>query len=83
MDVRCSDCGEPVEVDYFHEVAEEQGSSFDAVRKAFYEEGCVALGMSHGTGKAHPGVAALMELCGDDIDGLAADLEDFEYLGMM
>ena len=83
MDVRCSDCGEPVEVDFFHEVAAEQGTSFDAVRKAFYEEGCVALGTSHGTGKAHPGVAALMELCGDDIDGLAADLEDFEFLGMM
>lgn len=83
MDVRCSKCGEPWDIDTFHDVAEETGSTFDAVRQAFYADGCAAVGSRHGDAVAHPALAVLQELSGDDVDGLAADLEDFEAMGLI
>ena len=83
MDIRCAKCGEPWDIDYFHDVADEQDKTFDQVREAFYATGCEALECSHGEGTANPAYAIMQELAGDDIDGLAADLEDFEYMGMI
>lgn len=79
MDVKCHTCGEPVDIFYFHDVAEEQGRTFDEVRADFYRRGCEALGDSHNgtTYEDGPAVLALQELLGDDIDGLAAMMEDF------
>lgn len=86
MDIYCPKCGDPVEVDYLHDVADEQERTFSAVRVDFTNRGCAALGST-----CNPDVnemramasAALMELSGDDLDGVASELEDFEWLGML
>jgi hypothetical protein len=80
MDTRCRNCGEPYEIDYFHDVAEEHGTSFEEVRADFSRRGCVAVGGKCSSNKAHPAIGELTDLLGDDIDGLASMLEDFEYL---
>ena len=77
MDIRCSHCGEPWEMDTLHDLADEENVSFDQARRMFYKDGCKALGTRHGSGHADPGVAMLQDLLGDDVDGLAAMLEDF------
>ena len=83
MDIRCAKCGEPIDIDEFHDIAAEQGTTFDKVRESFYSKGCEGIGYRHGDNVANPAYAILQELAGDDIDGLAADLEDFEYMGMI
>jgi hypothetical protein len=77
MDIRCSTCGEPWDIDSLHDIAAENGTTFDDARKDFRRRGCEALGTSHSDTVAHPGIAVLAELAGDDLDGFAADLEDF------
>lgn len=44
MDINCRNCGEPWDIDTIHDVAADEGSDFDTVRKAFAKDGCVALG---------------------------------------
>lgn len=84
MDVRCRVCGEPTDIDYFHDIAAEQGRTWDEVRGAFSRDGCRALGERHNdTTVASPLIGLATDLCGDDIDGLAADLEDAELLGWL
>lgn len=92
MDIYCPKCGEPIEIDALHERAEEltiEGDrdwSFEDVRKAFYSTGCEALGMTHNAQPrafAASASAALMEMLGDDIDGVGSMLGDFEYMGWL
>ncbi len=93
MDVRCPRCGEPWDMDCLHDAAAATGTSFDTQRKRFYKIGCAALeaGMEGETATdptcARTGrteaLTALSELSGDDIDGYAADVEDFEQLGLL
>lgn len=83
MDIMCRICGEPTDIDYLHDVAAEQGSTFNQVRKGFSAKGCEALGESHNTTSASPAIGLLTDLLGDDIDGLAAELEDAEMLGLL
>lgn len=82
MDIYCPKmgCGEPVEIDYFHDVAEEQGRTFREVQRDFQQRGCEALDMTHGESGSDIGMYAdaLYDLLGDDIDGAAAMLEDFQ-----
>ena len=79
MDLRCIKCGEPWEMDYLHEVAKEQGSTFARVADRFAVKGCEALGGTHNDFDYEngPAVAAIYDLLGDDIDGAAALIEDF------
>lgn len=86
MDVYCPTCGEPWEIDTFHEVAEETDSTFDLVRQDFRKRGCVALGMrpcKPSNDLRALASAELMDVLGDDIDGVASLLDDFEYMGML
>lgn len=77
-DVACPKCGEPWDIDTFHEVAAESPfDSFDRVRDSFRRAGCVALGSKCSTNVAHPAIGELLDLLGDDIDGASALLEDF------
>lgn len=88
-DVICPKCGEPWEIDTFHDAAEDQGHTFGEILSGFRRRGCVVLsGFGFGLVKCNPngdsrraGVAsALFDILGDDVDGIASTLEDF---GMM
>ena len=86
MDIYCPKCGEPVDIDYLHDVAETNAGTFTEVREAFYMDGCEALGdqCNPNPNRNRAAVAAaLMDLLGDDVDGLAADMEDFEAMGWL
>lgn len=88
MDIYCVKCGEPWEIDYLHDVADELGSTFNAVRQGFSRRGCEALGASHGDmgqiGATRALYAsALFDLMGDDIDGIASELDDAMALGFL
>ncbi len=84
MDIFCPKCAEPVELDYLHTVADDNDTTFDVELGRFQTLGCEAIGASHNpnrdTGRASA-AAAMYDLLGDDIDGAAAMLEDFEALG--
>lgn len=93
MDIKCPICAEPWEMDSLHEVAEILGTSFNTERNRFRKWGCAAIVEGWEGRRAYERVceqtekgqilAALMDLAGEDIDGYAADVEDFEYLGML
>lgn len=83
MDVKCKFCREPWDIDTFHDAADEQGCSFDDVRKRFQAEGCKAIGWGNCnpetvTARPDARLSILDELLGDDIDGIAAMIEDFD-----
>lgn len=89
MDIYCSKCGEPWDVDSLHDGAAERGETFDAFRRRFYHDGCEAFSWaacepSGPSSSNRADVAALAyELLGDDVDGAAAMLEDAEFLGLL
>jgi len=70
-------------MDELHDIAADMGTTFHEVRRNFADHGCVALGMQCNT-QADTELAAisgaLFDMLGDDIDGVAGDLEDWEYL---
>lgn len=88
MDVYCpvSGCAEPVDMDYFHDVAEDTGQTYTQVTRDFAVRGCEALGDTHnmkdGASWRGEAASALYDLMGDDMDGVASMLEDAEYFGM-
>jgi hypothetical protein len=81
MDLICHRCGEPWELDYFHDVAADQEISFEVAVKAFRKDGCVAVTQTKccevndldglGLAISDPG-----DLLGPDVDGFAALVED-------
>lgn len=83
MDIRCRKCGEPIDMDELHDIAADMGTTYNHVRNAFAQYGCAALGMTCNE-NADRGLAAisgaLFDILGDDIDGVASELEDWEYL---
>jgi hypothetical protein len=84
MDIYCPKCAEPVELDYLHTVADDNDTTFDVELGRFQTLGCEAIGASHNPNKDNgraSAAAAMYDLLGDDIDGAAAMLEDFEALG--
>jgi len=87
MDINCPKCAEPVEIEYLHNVADAVGTTFTAVLHAFQTDGCSALGercnprVTDRDRARAAGAAMLYEILGDDIDGAAAMLEDFEMMG--
>jgi hypothetical protein len=93
MDIYCTRCGEPVELDYIHDRVEElrydgelvngQPPTFTNVKDDFVKRGCVAMGF--GPCKRVDNLrtqasAALFDILGDDVDGVASMMEDFEFL---
>lgn len=90
MDIYCPKCQEPWDIDTLHDAVEERNGGlaaelrrpydveFTEVRQDFNRRGCEALGSRHGDGVASPVVGEILDLLGDDIDGAAALLDDFE-----
>ena len=58
-----------------------------SVKNDFYKRGCKALGYDHNEIHPHKNAALLssmlMDIMGDDIDGIASELEDAEYMGLI
>lgn len=89
MDVYCPKCSEPFDLDEFHDIADEQDSTYAKVTAAFRLNGCEAIGSRHGnmepqrdkTYDLTPAEAssALYDLLGDDMDGAAAMLDDMGF----
>lgn len=89
MDLYCPKCGEPVDNDEFHLIAEEDGSTYQKVLRAFQLKGCEAVGLSCSTPSTETdrtfgltrqdAAGALYDLLGDDADGAAAMLEDMGW----
>lgn len=86
MDLKCPKCGEPWDFDSLHEETEDRfpGLKNDAYQKKFrivqadfLSQGCKALGSKCNGNEAHPGISALYDLLGDDLDGAANLIEDF------
>lgn len=78
MDIKCKKCGEPWDIDTLHDVAEDDGRTFNDVRLDFQNRGCEALGgQCNSETHAHPAIGVLYDILGDDIDGAAAMFEDF------
>jgi hypothetical protein len=84
MDIYCSRCGEPWDNDCLHDEASDTGQTYRQVARAFQVKGCSALttyGASCNADTAGSLRAALagaaFELCGDDMDGASAMLEDY------
>lgn len=59
--------------------------TFDEARKRYRERGCAVFGPAAWCQPRSVGriVAELWDLAGDDIDGLAADLEDADLFGLL
>lgn len=77
MDIICPRCGEPWDMDTLHEA---DGITFDRAREIFFTKGCGILfdgpQCPERDTLAAQASGVLYELLGDDIDGIAAMLED-------
>ena len=84
MDIYCGNCGEPWDIDTLHDVSEYQGISFAEISGNFRVAGCRALDATcnaETVGSVRATVAgAMLDLLGDDIDGVAAMMEDYSYM---
>jgi len=85
MDINCPKCGEPWDADELHYIAAEHGMTFSQKVTAFSRTGCEVFGEQH----ADPAdqqralaAAVAFELMGDDVDGVASFLEDYEEMGL-
>ena len=86
MDIYCVICGEPWDMDcLFDAVTEGRATDWNDARSKFEREGCGLWGLkcstTPDTARAMAS-AAIMEVMGDDLDGVASMLEDAEYFGM-
>ncbi len=76
MDIYCPVCGEPWDLYALHDVP---GVPFEAARRRFAAEGCRVFGTKHNStidSDRAAKSAVLHQLLGDDIDGIAALMED-------
>ncbi len=86
MDTYCHRCGEPIDIEEFHEVAAEIGSTFAVVLAEFQARGCIAIAgvrCAIRPSIRNEAVAMLNDILGDDIDGIASMMEDFDYAGLL
>lgn len=81
MDIHCPRCGEPVDNDELHSIAQSDGRSYQDVAAQFRTHGCAALGYKHNADTMDSNRALLAsaayDLLGEDMDGAAAMLEDW------
>ncbi len=76
MDLLCPQCGEPWDIDELHET----GLSYEEARLKFRSMGCEVFDSDHNEQIDAEGASlsgALMDILGDDMDAVAAELEDF------
>lgn len=88
MDLPCPKCGEPWDNDEFHALADEFGETYRDLTRRFQVVGCSALRnncSTYGDGELSEGqkdramiASAMYDLLGDDLDGAAAMLDDYE-----
>jgi hypothetical protein len=87
MDIPCPICGEPWDTDEFHFAAEEQNTTYKELSHEFQRKGCEVLGggayCEPVTNNRTAAAAAMYELMGDDLDGVASMLEDAEIMGLI
>jgi len=82
MDVYCPTrgCGEPLDQDYFHDV---EDMTYQEASRAFRSKGCEGIGLTHSTGNdplRSEAMGAMFDLLGDDVDGAASMMEDFDFM---
>jgi len=95
MDIYCPKCAEPWDNDSVHEEVDarrEEGreSTYRQVARQFQVKGCAALASAFGPVSCEPAsdrdltraalASAAYELCGDDMDGASATLDDYLYM---
>jgi hypothetical protein len=83
MDIRCPLCAEPWDTDELHDVVNQ---TYDEAYKCFRKIGCATFDTpcSKNPDKFRAEASAvLMDLLGDDVDGVASMLDDFEYAGLL
>jgi hypothetical protein len=87
MDIYCGRCGEPWDLDTFHDVAAEQSTTWDAAIAEFRRKGCEATGWCGPCEERRTvrgdATGALLDILGDDVDGVASMLEDFDAFGLL
>lgn len=87
MDIYCPRCAEPWNNDTFHDVAGELGITYREAVRRFQSDGCAATGWCDPCEPVNntrtQAAALLYEILGDDIDGAASELADWEYLGVL
>lgn len=85
MDIYCTRCSEPIDMDYLHDLVEEgMYANFKEALHAFQTKGCEALGepqCERSDSLRAAAMGAMFDLLGDDVDGAAAMMDDFEYMG--
>ena len=78
MDIICINCGEPWAMDYvLHEAPQAFTRTHSRIDRC---PACPATGRPHLSTAEREQldlIAALADMCGDDIDGFVAELEDF------
>lgn len=72
MDIYCPICGEPWDIGELHDA----GMPYAQAKREFFERGCRALGGTCGSHRLDDSLFGLYAEFGEDLDGLAADLED-------
>ncbi len=81
MDMICINCGEPWDMEYvLHEAPQEFTRTHSRIDRC---PACPPTGrpaLSHKDRERLDLIAHLADMCGDDIDGFVAELEDFELL---
>ena len=84
MDIYCSRCGEPWDMDVLWDIADEHDVTYNKAHKLFIKQGCQAVDPGIECYVRNNQISAmytvLADLMGDDVDGIAATLEDFERL---
>lgn len=84
MDIICPVCTEPWDISELHE--NDEGLSFSEANTLFHTKGCGAVfgGSCKPVSSLRGDVsAAMFDVLGDDVDGIAAMMEDFDAMGML
>jgi len=79
MDIFCVKCGEPLDTDELHDI---EGKSFDEALAAYKSKGCRGIDRTcsdEPNDEAAMYSSALYEILGDDIDGVAAMMQDYGF----
>ena len=89
MDIYCPRCGEPMELDYIHDVvadriaAGDTTATYDTVAADYRVRGCPAVDGRCNESTTRTGDTAasvVFDLLGDDMDGAAAMMEDMDMM---
>jgi len=89
-DIYCPICGEPWDIDSFHDAVDEgQASDWQDARQLFFGSGCGTLFNRKPCDRPETGGPAVMranvtmalaDVLGDDIDGIASELADAAWM---